>query len=99
MYYPIGILDPGFPAVIGAGFFGGGFLGSLLRRLRKEGEERRADFIFLAIILIVGIPSIAEYIHILTGNWKIWKFISIFAFAYLICYGIFRITKTKNVKA
>ncbi len=60
----------------------------MLRRLHKGGEERKASLIFLDGILIVGIPLIAEYIHeILTGNWKIWRFISIFAFAYLISMG------------
>ncbi len=99
IYYATGMLDLRFPAVIGAGFFGGGFLGSVMRRLHKDGEERKANFIFLALMLIVGIPLIAEYAYdILTGNWKIWKLISIFAFAYLICYGIFRITKSRGVK-
>jgi len=39
-------------------------------------------------------PLIAENTYdILTGNWKIWKFISIFAFVYLVCYGILRVKK------
>ena len=98
-YFTTGAFDPRFPAVIGVGLFGGGFLGSLMKRLYKEGEERKANFIFLAVVLIVGIPLISEYTYdILAGNWKIWKLISIFAFAYLICYGIFRITKSKGVK-
>jgi len=96
-YFATGLFDPRFPTVIGAGLFGGGFLGSLIKRLYKEGEKRKANSIFLAVVLIVGIPSIVEYAYnILTGNWKIWKLISIFVFAYLICYGIFRITKSKR---
>ncbi len=99
MYYATGTVDPRFSAVIGAGFFGGGFLGSVMRRLYREEKEREANFIFLALMLIAGIPLIARYAYdILTGNWKIWKLISIFAFTYLICYGIFRITKSRGVK-
>jgi len=107
MYFATGVLDPRFPAVIGVGVFGGGFLGSLIRRLHKEGEERKANFIFLAVFLLTGILLIAECIYdiltgnwksILTGNWKIWRFISIFAFVYLICYAILRIKKSKDVK-
>jgi len=30
------MLDLRFPAVIGVGFFGGGFLGSLIKRLHRE---------------------------------------------------------------
>jgi len=61
----------------------------VLRKLYREEEERKANFIFLAVILIVSIPLIAEYTYdILTGNWKILKLISIFAFVYLIDYGI-----------
>ena len=98
-YFATGILDPRFPAVIGAGLFGGGFLGLLMRRLYKEGEERKANFIFLGVMLIVGIPLIVEYAYdILTGNWKIWKLISTFAFAYLICYGIFRVMESRGVE-
>jgi len=99
MFYATGMLDLRFPAVIGAGFFGGGVLGSLVRRLNKKGEERKAGFIFLCIVLIAGIPSIAEYTYdILTGNWKIWKLISIFAFAYLISYEVFCVIKSEEVK-
>ncbi len=99
MYYATGMLDPRFPAVIGVGLFGGGFLGSLLRRLHKEGEERKASFIFLTVLLIVGLPLITEHTRdILTGNWKIWKFVSIFAFIYLIGYAILRVMKSKDVK-
>ena len=95
-YFATGTFDPRFPAVIGIGLFGGGFLGSLIKRLYKEGEERKANFIFLAIMLIVGVPLISEYTYeILAGNWKVWKFVSIFIFVYLICYGVFRVTKSK----
>ena len=66
-------------------------LGSLMRRLHKEGEERKANFIFLAVILLASILLIADCISdILTGNgksilinWKILMFISIFAYVYL----------------
>ena len=105
-YFATGMLDPRFPAVIGSGLFAGGFLGSLIRRLHKEGEERRANFIFLAVILLATILLIADYISdILTENWKstltnwkILRFISIFASVYLICYVILRIKKSKDVK-
>jgi len=71
----------------------------LIKRLHKEGEERKVNLIFLAIVLIVGIPLITEYTYdILAGNWEIWKLISIFAFAYLICHGIFRIMKSKGIE-
>ena len=90
-YFATGVLDPRFPAVIGTGLFGGGFLGSLIKRLHEEGEERKANLVFLTVMLVVGIPSIVEYAYdILTGNWKIWELISLFGFAYLICYAIFR---------
>lgn len=99
IYLTTGTLDLGFAAVVVAGFFGGGFLGSVMKRLYKEGEEKKANLIFLAIVLIVGTPLIAEYTHdFLTGNWKIWKFIPIFAFAYLISYGAFRVMKPEEVK-
>ena len=66
----------------------------MIRRLHKEGEERKANFIFLAITLIGGIPLVAGYTYdILTGSWKMWKFISIFVFVYLIGYGILRVKK------
>ena len=105
-YFATGALDPRFPAVIGAGLFGGGFLGSLMRRLHREGEERKANFIFLAVILIATILLIADCISdILIGNWKstltnwkILRFVSIFASVYLICYIILRIKKSKDVK-
>ena len=98
-YFATGVLDPRFPAVIGAGLFGGGFLGSLIKRLYKEGEERKANSIFLAVMLIVGIPLIVEYAYdTLTGNWKIWKLISIFVYTYLICYGIFRVMESRGVE-
>jgi len=96
-YYSTGMLDLRFPAVIGVGLFGGGFFGSLIKRLYKEGEERKANSIFLAVILVSGIPLIVEYIHdFLIGNWSMWKLISIFVFTYLICYGTFRVTKSKR---
>jgi len=38
-YFATGMLDPRFPAVIGSGLFAGGFLGSLIRRLHKEGGK------------------------------------------------------------
>ena len=106
-YFATGMLDPRFPAVIGAGLFTGGFLGSLMRRLHKEGEERKANFIFLVIILLACILLIADCISdILTGNWKsiltnwknILRFISILAYVYLICYVVLRIKKSKDVK-
>ena len=84
------MLDPRFPAVIGTGFFGGGILASMMRRLYKEGEERKANIIFLAVMLVVCIPTIAKYTYdVLTGDWKIGKMALIFASAYLIGYGIF----------
>ena len=50
-------------------------------------------------MLIAGIPLITEYTYdILARNWEIWKLISIFAFAYLICHGIFRIMKSKGIE-
>ena len=99
VYLATGTLDLRFPAVIGAGFFGGGFFSSMMKRLYKEGEEKKANLIFLAIVLIVCTPLIAKYIHdFLTGNWKIWKFIFIIAFVYLISYGAFRVMKSEEVK-
>ena len=75
------MFDPRFPAVI----CGGGFLGSLIKRLYKEGEERKANFIFLAVMLIVGTPLIAEYAYyILTGKIMEAYF---YTFTYLICYS------------
>ena len=51
-YFATGMLDPRFPAVIGAGLFTGGFLGSLMRRLHKEGgKERQISFFLLAFCL------------------------------------------------
>ena len=92
IYLATGTLDLRFPAVIGAGFFGGGIIASIIRRLYKEGEERKANVIFLAVILVVSTPIIAKYTYdLLVGNWNIWKFIYILAGAYLISYGVFRV--------
>jgi len=80
-YFTTGTFDPRFPAVIGVGLFSGGFLGSLIKRLYKEGEERKANFIFLVVMLIVGIPLISEYTYdILAGNWKIYGSLFLYLF-------------------
>ena len=62
-YLTTGYFDWRFPAVIGTGCFGGGFLGSMLRRLYKTGEERKATMIVLIVIsflIISYIPSLIE---------------------------------------
>jgi len=98
MYYATGMLDPRFPAVIGAGFFGGGFIGSVLRGLYKGGEKRKANLILLAVILVVSVPAIVKHVYdILTGSLEIEKIVLISASAYLIWYGISRV-KSEGVK-
>ena len=56
IYLATGMLDPRFPAVIGTGFFGGGILASMMKRLYKEGEERKANLILLTVMLLYAHP-------------------------------------------
>ncbi|AGK61881.1 hypothetical protein Asulf_01915 [Archaeoglobus sulfaticallidus PM70-1] len=96
MYSATGILDWRFPAVIGTGFFGGGFLGSLMRRLYKGGEERKANLILLVCALCL-IPVIIENLYdVFTGNWRTWKAISVVGGVYLICFAIFRVARCED---
>jgi uncharacterized membrane protein YfcA len=60
-YLTTGYFDWRFAAVIGTGCFGGRFLGSMLRRLYKTSEERKATMIVLIVIsflIISHIPSL-----------------------------------------
>ena len=43
MYFATGVLDPRFPTVIGAGFFAGGFAGSI--NIKKE--KKASSFLLL----------------------------------------------------
>ncbi len=73
-YLTTNTFDWKFPAVIGAGFFGG-LLGSIMRRLHKSGEERKA----FALSSIIWVPLIIIHVYeILTGNWKTWNFLFVF---------------------
>ena len=64
-YLATGTFDLRFPAVIGIGFFGGGFLGSQLRRLYKTGEERKANLI---MVIIIGLLMISQIYSLATGQ-------------------------------
>ena len=45
MYFATGVLDPRFPTVIGAGFFAGGFAGSI--NIKKEKKEKQTSSFLL----------------------------------------------------
>ena len=64
-YLATGTFDLRFPAVIGIGFFGGGFLGSQLRRLYKTGEGRKANLI---MVIIIGLLMISQIYSLATGQ-------------------------------
>jgi len=64
-YLATGTFDLRFPAVIGIGFFGGAFLGSLLRRLYKTGEGRKANLI---MAIIIGLLMISQIYSLATGQ-------------------------------
>lgn len=69
-----------FPAVIGIGCFGGGFLGSMLRRLNKAGEGRKATMIVLIgisfLIIALIYPSLLE--QGIGPPWWRWVFTAVF---------------------
>ena len=73
-YLATGTFDLRFPAVIGIGFFGGGFLGSQLRRLYKTGEERKANLI---MVIIIGLLMISQIYSLATGQIRgpMWRMI------------------------
>jgi len=73
-YLATGTFDWRFPAVIGIGFFCGGFLGSQLRRLYKTGEERKANLIML---IIIGLLMISQIYSLATGQIRgpMWRMI------------------------
>nr|QNO52137.1 hypothetical protein MDNCFBIC_00007 [Methanosarcinales archaeon ANME-1 ERB6] len=61
-YLATGTFDLIFPAVIGIGFFGGGFLGSVLKRLQQTGNRKTVNlivFIMICLVLISQIYSLA----------------------------------------
>jgi len=61
-YLATGTFDLRFPAVIGIGFFGGGFLGSVLKRLQQTGNRKTVNlivFIMICLVLISQIYSLA----------------------------------------
>jgi peptidoglycan/LPS O-acetylase OafA/YrhL len=61
-YLATGTFDWRFPAVIGIGFFGGGFLGSVLKRLQQTGNRKTVNlivFIMICLVLISQIYSLA----------------------------------------
>ncbi|MCK4399292.1 MAG: hypothetical protein KAV25_09925 [Methanophagales archaeon] len=61
-YLATGTFDLGFPAVIGIGFFGGGFLGSVLKRLQQTDNRKTVNlivFIMICLVLISQIYSLA----------------------------------------
>jgi hypothetical protein len=64
-YLATGTFDLRFPAVIGIGFFGGAFLGSLLRGLYKTGEGRKANLI---MVIIIGLLMISQIYSLATGQ-------------------------------
>ena len=45
MYFATGVLDPRFPTVRGAGFFAGGFAGSI--NIKKEKKEKQTSSFLL----------------------------------------------------
>lgn len=73
-YLTTGTFDLRFPAVVGIGFFGGGFLGSMLRRLYKTGEERKANLIML---IIISLPLISQIYFLAKGEIRgpMWRII------------------------
>jgi eight-cysteine-cluster-containing protein len=58
LYLTTGYLDWRFAAVIGIGCFGGGFWGSMLRRLSKAGEGRKATMITLIMVSFLIILAV-----------------------------------------
>jgi len=83
MYLATGIFDWRFPAVIGTGFFGGGVLGSFMRRWYKSGEERKANLIFSFLLIFLLISNVYDLI---TGEIKVWKVVNVFACIFLLLY-------------
>lgn len=61
-YLATGTFDLIFPVVIGIGFFGGGFLGSLLRRLQQTGEQKKVNLIMFVIICLLLISQISRLV-------------------------------------
>lgn len=57
-YLTTGIFELRFPAVIGVGFFCGGFLGSMLSTLYKHGEERKVKLAILILICLLIILNV-----------------------------------------
>ncbi len=54
-YLATGTFDLRFPAVMGIGFFGGAFLGSVLRGLQQTGDQKKVNpigFMLLCLVLI-----------------------------------------------
>jgi len=74
-YLTTGTFDWRFPAVIGFGFFSGGFLGSMLRELYKTGKERKAN---LVMLIIIGLLMISQVYSLATGQIRgpTWRMIS-----------------------
>ena len=61
-YLATSTFDWRFPAVIGIGFFGGGFLGASLRRLQQTDNQKKVNlivFIIICLLLISQIYSLA----------------------------------------
>ena len=57
-YLATGTFDLRFPAVMGIGFFGGGFLGSVLKRLQQTGNQKKVNLIVFIIICFAVISQI-----------------------------------------
>ena len=57
-YLATGTFDLRFPAVIGIGFFGGGFLGSVLKRLQQTGNQKKVNLIVFILICLMLISQI-----------------------------------------
>jgi len=64
-YLTTATFDWRFPAAIGLGFFGGGFLGSMLKGLYERGEERKAN---LVMLIVIGLLVISQIYSLATGQ-------------------------------
>jgi len=74
-YLTTATFDWRFPVTIGLGFFGGSFLGSMLKGLYERGEERKANLVMLIVICLLVILQIYS---LATGQIRgpTWKIIS-----------------------
>ena len=74
-YLTTATFDWRFPATIGLGFFGGGFLVLMLKGLYERGEERKAN---LVMLIVIGLLVISQIYSLATGQIRgpTWKIIS-----------------------